>query len=54
MMVVFASRPMGVRFGCRRRHERLTGQDDVTGLLLLREMCGDIGVVGLHVTDQTA
>ena len=45
---------MGVRLGGRRRHERLPWQDNVAGLLLLREMGRDVRVIGLHISNEAA
>lgn len=35
LVMVRASRSMSMRFSRRRRHERLTGEDDMAGLMLL-------------------
>ena len=50
LVMVPASRSMSMRFTRRRRHERLTGKDDMAGLMLLGYV-RDLRVVHFHVAD---
>ena len=50
--MVVTSRSMGMRFSRRRRHELLSGQDDVAWFTLLGQVFRDVRMVGAHIADE--